>query len=188
MWQMQFFFFILGYFLLFYPSDNPKNQNLQKMKKALGHVYQKLRLHDVQLLRYSAWQTDGWTDRKSDIKRGVPHLKTKVLYRSFTKYIWNLLRVTVNLDLKWKFNMESPPPGRWGDNFIGPLGTLHFHLPLGENTVFSTGGMERVPPHWPKITPPPPNFYSPHQWFLPPSHLPLNLLNSTFLLKIFPSE
>ena len=25
--------FILGYFLLFYPTNNPKNQNLKKMKK-----------------------------------------------------------------------------------------------------------------------------------------------------------
>ena len=24
----------------------------------------------------------------------------------------------------------SSPPGRWGDNFFGPWGTLHFHLPL----------------------------------------------------------
>ena len=35
---------------------------------------QKLWSDDVQFLRYGPWQTDGWTDRKSDIQRWVPHL------------------------------------------------------------------------------------------------------------------
>ena len=32
------FFVILGHFLPFYPSNSPKNQNLQKMKKTLGDI------------------------------------------------------------------------------------------------------------------------------------------------------
>ena len=32
------FFVILGYFLPFYPSNNPENQNFEKMKKAPGDI------------------------------------------------------------------------------------------------------------------------------------------------------
>ena len=32
------FFVILGYFLPFYPSNNPEIQNFQKMKKAPGDI------------------------------------------------------------------------------------------------------------------------------------------------------
>ena len=31
-------FVILGYFLLFYPTNNPENQNFEKMKKAPGDI------------------------------------------------------------------------------------------------------------------------------------------------------
>ena len=32
------FFVILGYFLPFYPPNNPENQNFEKMKKAPGDI------------------------------------------------------------------------------------------------------------------------------------------------------
>ena len=41
-WHMkrdrQIFFFILGHFLLFYPSNNPQNQSLERMKKNPGDI------------------------------------------------------------------------------------------------------------------------------------------------------
>ena len=109
----------------------------------------------------------------------------------------------------------NPPLKTMADNFIGPWGTLDFHLPLGvliqmgflkfsshfrewwrgwgHNKVFSTcgGWMESVL-HWPKIS------YPSHRErkILPRPPLPNcysphqgfilpNPLNSTFLLKIF---
>ena len=68
LWQMQLLFFILGYFLPFYPPKSPNNQNSKKMKKKpskyhpFTHVYQKLWLDHVQYLRNGAQQTDGQTD------------------------------------------------------------------------------------------------------------------------------
>ena len=41
-WDMEcnriFFFVILDHFLLFYPPNNPKNQNFEKMKKPPGDI------------------------------------------------------------------------------------------------------------------------------------------------------
>ena len=42
-------------------------------------VYLKSWLDYIRLLRYGVWRTDGWTDRKTDIERWVPHLKKKYL-------------------------------------------------------------------------------------------------------------
>ena len=50
-----------GLFLSFYPPNNPKNQNLEKMKNKawryhhFTYVYQKLWSDDVWFLRYGAW-------------------------------------------------------------------------------------------------------------------------------------
>ena len=69
-------FFILGYFLPFYPHNSPKIKILKKRKNTwryyhFTYVYQKLWSDDVQLLRYGVrWmdgQMDGQADRKSDI-------------------------------------------------------------------------------------------------------------------------
>ena len=38
MWQMWLLFFILGYFLLFYTSNSPKNKTFKKMKKTSGDI------------------------------------------------------------------------------------------------------------------------------------------------------
>ena len=60
MWQMQLLFFILGYFLPFYPSNSPKNQNLKKRNKTFGNiilqVYQKIWSYAILFLRYGMWQ------------------------------------------------------------------------------------------------------------------------------------
>ena len=37
-WPMLLLFFILGYFLPFYPSNSPKNENFKKMKKMPGDI------------------------------------------------------------------------------------------------------------------------------------------------------
>ena len=70
-------FVILGHFLPFYPTNNPKNQNFEKMKKHTCRyqhftpVHQKLGSDDVWFLRYDARRMEGWvneqTNRKSDI-------------------------------------------------------------------------------------------------------------------------
>ena len=58
------FFVILDHFLPFYPPDNPKNQNFEKMKKKpwryyyFTHVYHKLQSYYVLFLRYRAQQTE----------------------------------------------------------------------------------------------------------------------------------
>ena len=57
------FFVILGYFLSFYPSNNPENQILKKWKKFLEilsftQVYHKWQSYDIWLLRYQLQQTD----------------------------------------------------------------------------------------------------------------------------------
>ena len=45
-------FVILGYFLLFYLTNNLKNKNFEKTKKHPGTSY------GVWFLRYEAWQTE----------------------------------------------------------------------------------------------------------------------------------
>ena len=37
-WSVTEFFVILGHFLPFYPTNNPKNQNFEKMKKTPGDI------------------------------------------------------------------------------------------------------------------------------------------------------
>ena len=50
------YFFILGHFLSFYPSNSPKNQNFEKLKKALGTI---IILHmctkNYDQMMYSSW-------------------------------------------------------------------------------------------------------------------------------------
>ena len=61
-WQL--LFFILAYFLPFYPLTWPKNENFKKMKKDTRRyhhftkVYQKLWSYAILFLRYAAWRTD----------------------------------------------------------------------------------------------------------------------------------
>ena len=74
---MQLLFFILGYFLPFYPSNSPKDQNLKKKNDKnlwryhFTHVRQNIWSDDVEFLRYGARQTDRqtdeWIDGKSEI-------------------------------------------------------------------------------------------------------------------------
>ena len=66
------FFVILDYFLPFYPTNNPKKSKYLKNEEnfwryyKFTHVYQKLWLHDVQLLKYGVQQTDRRTDGRTD--------------------------------------------------------------------------------------------------------------------------
>ena len=73
-WDMkhdrQNFFVISDHFLPFYPTNNPKNQNLKKLKKAwryyhFKHVYHKWQSYDVWFLRYWAWQTNYFVIKNS---------------------------------------------------------------------------------------------------------------------------
>ena len=56
------FFVILGYFLPFYPPNNPENQTFEKMKKNPGdiilHKYHKWQSYDKWFLGYQLQQTD----------------------------------------------------------------------------------------------------------------------------------
>ena len=79
---MQFLFFILGYFLPVYSPNNPKNQYFQNMKKKKhleisSFVYTCVYTKNNDHMMYCYWDMvhDRRTDRKSDIARGVPHLK-----------------------------------------------------------------------------------------------------------------
>ena len=48
-WNVTEFFVILGHFLPFYPTNNPKNQNFEKMKKTTGDIiilYTCIKNHD----------------------------------------------------------------------------------------------------------------------------------------------
>ena len=66
-------FFILGHFLPFYPLNNPKNQNFQKMKKIPRDI---IILHmctkNYDQMMYGSWDmvhdrgTDGLTDRRME--------------------------------------------------------------------------------------------------------------------------
>ena len=89
-------FFILGYFLAFYPPNSPKNQNLKKWRKKawrchyFTYVYQKLWSGDVRFLRYGAWQTD--RQKKWHIEVGAPpknHLSLKrVIVMLMLEILW----------------------------------------------------------------------------------------------------
>ena len=53
----------MGYFLLFYPPDSPKKENLKKWRKKITwkyhhftQVYLKSWLHAIMFLRYGVWQ------------------------------------------------------------------------------------------------------------------------------------
>ena len=57
------FFVTLDHFMLFYPLNNLKNLNFEKVEKTPGdiiiftHVYHKWQSYDVWFLRYGAWRT-----------------------------------------------------------------------------------------------------------------------------------
>ena len=77
---MQFLFFILGYFLPVYSPNDPKNQNFQNTKKKTPGdiiicVYMCTKNNDHMMYCYWDMVHDRWTNRKSDIERGVPHPK-----------------------------------------------------------------------------------------------------------------
>ena len=54
-WQTE-FFVILGHFLLFYTTDNLKNQNFEKMNKMPGDIIILFKSTKNLFLRYGAWQ------------------------------------------------------------------------------------------------------------------------------------
>ena len=88
-------FFILGYFLPFYPPDSPKNQNLKKNEKNTWRYHHftcvpkiMIRWHMVpEIWCAMDGQTDRRTDGKSDIQRWVPHLKRNVYYLPETLFM-----------------------------------------------------------------------------------------------------
>ena len=57
---------ILDHFLLFYPLNNAKHQNFEKMKENtwryyhFTHVYHKQQSYDVSFLKYEAWLTEAF--------------------------------------------------------------------------------------------------------------------------------
>ena len=61
-WRTE-FFVILDHFLSFYPPNNPKNENFEKMNKInwryyhFTYVNHKSQSYDVWFLRYEAWPT-----------------------------------------------------------------------------------------------------------------------------------
>ena len=64
-------------FLPFYCSNSPKNQNKKKKKQPAGIILHiSIKKYDLMFLRYGVWWTDRQKDRKIDIQRWVPHLKT----------------------------------------------------------------------------------------------------------------
>ena len=75
------YFFYFKLFFPFLPPSQRKKENLRKMKKIAGdiiiyRVYQKIWSHNVQFLRYAAWQVGAemdlqmnrWTDGQMDEK------------------------------------------------------------------------------------------------------------------------
>ena len=77
-WQMQFLFFILGYFLPCYPLNNQKKFKLKKNEEKKNHLKVSLfytclpKIAITWLMTPKIWcatdlQTDRQTDRKSDI-------------------------------------------------------------------------------------------------------------------------
>ena len=67
----------------FYPPKSQKNSKFSKNEKNscryhhFTYVHQKLWSNHLRFLRYPVQQTDRWTDRKSDTKRWVPHVKIR---------------------------------------------------------------------------------------------------------------
>ena len=67
----------------FYPPKSQKNSKFSKNEKNscryhhFTYVYQKLWSNHLRFLRYAVQQTDRWTDRKSDTKRWVPHVRIR---------------------------------------------------------------------------------------------------------------
>ena len=88
-WQTE-FVLILGHFLPFYPTNNPKNQNFKKIKKAHGYIiilHKCTKNHDHML--YCSW------DMACDV------------YNYFSFCPFTLLRTQkVKIKKKWKKNLE----------------------------------------------------------------------------------
>ena len=80
-------FFILGYFLPFYPFNSKKNQSFKKMKKTRGDV---IILHmcvkNYDQMMYCSWdmvrdgRTDGRTDGKWHVEVDVPPKNNTILW------------------------------------------------------------------------------------------------------------
>ena len=102
------FFTILDHFLHFYPPNNPKNQNLEKMKnKHLEISSSYTSVPNVMTTWCTVSEiwcvTDGWTNGKSDIERWVSHLEkisTRKSLQDKTKNIsWRFLELYVHIPL-----------------------------------------------------------------------------------------
>ena len=95
-WWMQLLFFILGYFLLFYPLNSPKNVRFLTKKHLEISFYTcvpKLWLDDVQFLRYVVQRTDG--QKKWYLEVGAPPKQINISNR-------------VQLSLGWKTKNCKP--------------------------------------------------------------------------------
>ena len=104
-WQMQYLFFILGYFLPCYPPLTTKKIKIKKkMKKKkttrryhyFTHVYQKLGSHDEWFLKYGARRMDRRTDgqKKWHIEMGVPTKKFWQVWKSLLQFSQNFGHIT----------------------------------------------------------------------------------------------
>ena len=63
-------FVILDHFLPFYPPNNPKNQNFEKLKKTHEDIII-LHMHTINDNHVMHGPTDGWTDRWTDGKSDI---------------------------------------------------------------------------------------------------------------------
>ena len=103
------FLVTLDHFLLFYPPNNPKNQNLKKWKNTsrdiiIWHnVYHKWQSYDIWFLRYEAWQIEFFvildqfllfyplrTQKIKILKIWKIHPKILSFYKWQSYYIWFL--------------------------------------------------------------------------------------------------
>ena len=80
-------------FLLFYPLNSPKNQNLKQMKKIPGDIILHMctKNYDQMMYGYRDMVHDRQMDGKSDIQRWVLHLKTAGLMLSLNKLAFRML-------------------------------------------------------------------------------------------------
>ena len=80
-------------FLLFYPLNSPKNQNLKQMKKIPGDIILHMctKNYDQMMYGYRDMVHDRQMDGRSDIQRWVLHLKTAGLMLSLNKLAFRML-------------------------------------------------------------------------------------------------
>ena len=76
-WRMKFLFFILGYFLPFYPPNSPKNQNYKEMKTTPRDIIiLHMRTKNYDHMMYGSWdmaRDDGRTDGRTDGRKKVTY-------------------------------------------------------------------------------------------------------------------